>query len=79
MIRCEVNNSTAQVAIKGPTTQLMKELLILNVAVMEDVKVETKGGKIYSHAEKVMFIAEKLSKVALDIEGIEEEKERSEL
>lgn len=75
MIRCKVNDSTAQVTIKGSTAQLIKELLILNVAVMKDVKVETKGGKIYSHAEKVMLIAEKLSKVALDIEGIEKERE----
>jgi hypothetical protein len=73
MIRCKVKDSTADVTIKGTTTQLLRELLILNVAVMKDVKVETEGGKIYSHAEKVMLIAEKLSKVALDIERIEGE------
>lgn len=73
MIRCKVNDSTADVTIKGTTTQLLRELLILNVAVMKDVKVETEGGKNYSHAEKVMLIAEKLSKVALDIERIEGE------
>ncbi len=73
MIRYKVNDSVAQVTIKGTTSQLMKELLILNVAVMKDVSVETKGGKIYSHAEKVMLVAEKLSKVALDIEKIEGE------
>lgn len=68
MIRCEVDDSTVKATIKGTTTQLLKELLMLNVAVMEDVKVGDKDGKIYSHAEKVMFIAEKLSKVALNIE-----------
>lgn len=73
MIRCKVNDSTADVTIKGTTGQLIKELLELNVLVMKDVFVETKGGKIYSHAEKVMYIAEKLSKVALDIERIEGE------
>lgn len=73
MIRCKVNDSTADVTIKGTTIQLLRELLMLNAAVMKDVKVETKGGKIYSHAEKVMLIAEKLSKVALDIESIEGE------
>lgn len=73
MIRCKVNDSTADVTIKGTTIQLLIELLMLNAAVMKDVKVETKGGKIYSHAEKVMLIAEKLSKVALDIESIEGE------
>lgn len=73
MIRCKVKDSTAQVAMEGSTTKLIKELLILNMAVMEDVKVETEGGKIYSHAEKVMLIAERLSKVALDIERIEGE------
>lgn len=73
MIRCKVNDSTADVTIKGTTGQLIKELLELNVLVMKDVFVETKGGKIYSHAEKVMLIAEKLSKVALDIESIEGE------
>lgn len=73
MIRCKVNDSIADVAIKGTTAQLIKELLVLNAAVMKDVFVEIKGGKIYSHAEKVMFIAEKLSKVALDIERIEGE------
>ena len=73
MIRCKVNDSTADVTIKGTTGQLIKELLELNVLVMKDVSVETKGGKIYSHAEKVMYIAEKLSKVALDIERIEGE------
>lgn len=73
MIRCKVNDSTADVTIKGTTSQLIRELLILNVAVMKDVFVENKGGKIYSHAEKVMYIAEKLSNVALDIERIEGE------
>lgn len=73
MIRCKVNDSTADVTIKGTTIQLLRELLMLNAAVMKDVKVETKGGKIYSHTEKVMLIAEKLSKVALDIESIEGE------
>ena len=73
MIRCKVNDSTAHVDITGTTAQLIKELLILNVVVMKDVFVEAKGGKIYSHAEKVMFIAEKLANVALDIEGIEGE------
>lgn len=73
MIRCKVNDSTADVTIKGTTGQLIEELLELNVLVMKDVFVETKGGKIYSHAEKVMYIAEKLSKVALDIEKIEGE------
>lgn len=73
MIRCKVNDSTAYVTIKGTTGQLIKELLELNVLVMKDVFVETKGGKIYSHAEKVMFVAEKLANVALDIERIEGE------
>lgn len=66
MIRCKVNDSTAKVTVVGTTTQIITELLILNIAVM----VELTGGKIYSHSEKVMLIAEKLSKVAL---GIEEE------
>lgn len=68
MIRCKVTDTTAKVTLVGTTTQLIKELLILNIAVMHDVLVKTKDGKIYSHAEKVMLIAEKLSKVALDIE-----------
>lgn len=73
MIRCKVNDTTAKVAVVGNTAQIIKELLILNVAVMKDVSVRIKGGKIYSHAEKVMLIAEKLSNIALDIEGIEGE------
>ncbi len=37
MIRCNVNDSTADVEITGTTAQLIKELLVLNVAVMENV------------------------------------------
>lgn len=66
------------IGINGETHELLAEIMLMNCAIAEHIKLKEKGGKVYSTAETIMKIAEDLANMALEMDKAEKGCERDE-